>query len=321
MIADFSIADWSLWRNADAKLEIENLKSEITYRGRLAPSPTGYLHLGHAMTFWRAQERARENNGILVLRIEDLDPDRCRQDFCEAMFNDLRWFGLQWNEGLDVGGNFGPYRQSERREYYLDAWEKLRRDGFIYPCTCSRRDVLSAAGAPHSENEEPIYPGNSIQKCRGGRVGRGGICADTPATTSCGNNWRFCVPDGERLSFVDQCLGEQSAIAGKDFGDFVVWRKDDVPAYQLAVVVDDAAMQITEVVRGADLITSTFRQLLLYRALELEPPQFYHAPLILDSLGNRLAKRHASLTLRALRAAGVNPQSLRAEHLTRFERF
>ena len=284
--------------------------TENEYRGRLAPSPTGYLHLGHAMTFWRAQERARENGGTLVLRIEDLDPDRYRSDFCEAMFDDLRWFGLQWNEGPDIGGKFGPYRQSERRQYYLDAWEKLRRGGFIYPCTCSRRDVLSAAGAPHSENDEPIYPGT----CRP-RVGAVAV-ANKPS----GINWRFRVPDGERLSFVDQCLGEQSAIAGKDFGDFIVWRKDDVPAYQLAVVVDDAAMQITEVVRGADLITSTFRQLLLYRALGLEPPQFYHAPLILDSLGNRLAKRHTSLTLRALRAAGANPESLRAEHFTKSAR-
>lgn len=262
------------------------------------------------MTFWRAQERTRERSGSLVLRIEDLDPDRCRRDFCEAMFDDLQWFGLQWNEGPDVGGKFGPYRQSERREYYLDAWEKLRRGGFIYPCTCSRRDVLSAAGAPHSEKDEPIYPGTC-------RPGDGAVAT---ATTPSGINWRFRVPDGTRLSFVDQSLGEQSAIAGKDFGDFIVWRKDDVPAYQLAVVVDDAAMQITEVVRGADLITSTFRQLLLYRALGLEPPQFYHAALILDSLGNRLAKRHASLTLRALRAAGANPELLRAEHFTRSAR-
>jgi glutamyl-tRNA synthetase len=222
------------------------------------------------------------------------------------MFEDMKWFGLHWDEGPDIGGRFGPYRQSERHEYYIDAWEKLRCGGFVYPCSCSRRDVSSAVGAPHSENDEPIYPGTC-------RLPAGAVAAATnPAET----NWRFRVPDAARLRFVDQRLGEQSAIAGKDFGDFIVWRKDDVPAYQLAVVVDDAAMQITEVVRGADLITSTFRQLLLYRALGLEPPQFYHAPLILDSLGNRLAKRHASLTLRALRAAGANPESLRAEHFT-----
>jgi glutamyl/glutaminyl-tRNA synthetase len=274
------------------------------YRGRLAPSPTGYLHLGHAMTSWRAQQRARENDGVLVLRIEDLDPDRCRSDFSEAVFEDLRWFGLEWNEGPDLGGEFSPYLQSERRDHYLAAWKKLRDRGFIYPCICSRRDVLNAAGAPHSEDEEPIYPGTC----------RPVVAAAVSAAATTGVNWRFRVPDGALVSFVDQRLGQQSAVAGKDFGDFVVWRADDVPAYQLAVVVDDAAMRVSEVVRGADLVTSTFRQLLLYRALDLTSPQFYHAPLIVDSLGNRLAKRHASLSLRALREAGADPQSLRAEY-------
>jgi glutamyl-tRNA synthetase len=250
------------------------------------------------MTFWRAQERARNNDGTLVMRIEDLDPQRCRPEFREAIFEDLTWFGLHWDEGPDVGGEFAPYQQDERRDFYLDALEKLRRGGFIYPCTCSRRDVLGAAVAPHSENEEPIYPGT----CR------------TKDVETAGVNWRFRVPDGETIEFLDQRLGRESAVAGKDFGDFIVWRRDDVPAYQLAVVTDDAAMRITEVVRGADLITSTFRQLLLYRALEIEPPQFYHAPLITDSLGNRLAKRHASLSLRELRSAGANPEELRAEN-------
>jgi glutamyl-tRNA synthetase len=282
------------------------------YRGRLAPSPTGYLHLGHAMTFWRAQERARQNDGTLLLRIEDLDRDRCRSDFHNAIFEDLCWFGLEWNEGPDVDGGFGPYLQSERRDRYLAALEKLNIGGFIYPCICSRRDVQNAAAAPHSENEEPIYPGT----CR--PVVAAAVSAAEPITlppvTAAATNWRFRVPDGEPMQFVDQRLGSQSAVAGKDFGDFVVWRADDVPAYQLAVVVDDAAMQISEVVRGADLVTSTFRQLLLYRALDLKLPQFYHAPLITDSLGNRLAKRHASLSLRALREAGANPHSLRAEY-------
>lgn len=290
--------------------------TEQKYRGRLAPSPTGFLHLGHAMTFWRAQERGRDNGGTLVLRIEDLDRDRCRPEFREAIADDLRWFGLEWNEGPDVGGASGPYLQSERRHHYLAALEKLRAGGFIYPCSCSRRDVLNAAAAPHSENDEPIYPG----KCRS--VVAAAVTAAEPGTvpsaraaaTAAGTNWRFRVPDGELIHFVDQNLGPQAAVAGKDFGDFVVWRADDVPAYQLAVVVDDAAMQINEVVRGADLVTSTFRQLLLYRALDLRPPRFYHAPLITDSSGNRLAKRHASLSLRALRKAGLSPTSLRAEY-------
>ena len=161
--------------------------TEPTYRGRLAPSPTGYLHLGHAMTFWRAQERARENNGVLVLRIEDLDRDRCRSEFHEAIYDDLRWFGLEWNEGPDVGGEFGPYLQSERRDRYFDAWKKLRTNGFIYPCTCSRRDVLNAAGAPHSETEEPIYPGTCRPSCSCRRLG-----GRTPSAASDGGsyNWR-----------------------------------------------------------------------------------------------------------------------------------
>jgi glutamyl-tRNA synthetase len=271
------------------------------YRGRIAPSPTGYLHLGHGMTFWRAQERAREGGGKLILRIEDLDGDRCRPEFREAIAEDLRWFGLEWDEGPDLGGSFVPYAQSERREIYLAAWKRLRDAALIYPCTCSRQDVLQSAGAPHHENEEPVYPGT----CRAETGTMSGL--DSPE----GHNWRFRVPDGEALRFVDQHFGPQDAIAAVNFGDFIVWRKDNVPAYQLAVVTDDAAMQITEVVRGADLLLSTFRQLLLYRALELNAPQFYHTELITDSSGQRLAKRHDALSLRELRNSGADPEELR----------
>lgn len=276
------------------------------YRGRIAPSPTGYLHIGHAITFWRAQERARQPGGKLILRIEDLDEDRCRTEFCDAIVEDLRWFGLCWDEGPDAGGAFGPYAQSERRENYLDAWKKLRDAALLYPCTCSRRDVLQSAGAPHHENEEPVYPGT----CRPESATVSDL--DSPA----GHNWRFRVPDAELFQFVDQRLGTQSAIAGVDFGDFIVWRKDDVPAYQLAVVADDAAMQISEVVRGADLLLSTFRQLLIYRALGLSMPRFYHTELITDSSGKRLAKRHDSLSLRELRHSGAEPEQLRRSYLS-----
>jgi glutamyl-tRNA synthetase len=263
------------------------------------------LHIGHATTFWRAQERARAGGGTLVLRVEDLDGDRCRPEFRGAIIEDLRWFGLRWDEGPDVGGAFGPYVQSERRETYLAAWRKLRDAGLIYPCSCSRQDVLQSGGAPHHENEEPVYPG----KCRppSGTISE----RDSPLK----NNWRFRVPDGGTLQFVDGRLGQQVAIAGVDFGDFIVWRKDDVPAYQLAVVVDDAAMQITEVVRGADLLLSTFRQLLLYRALGLSAPQFYHTELITDSAGQRLAKRHDSLSLRELRNSGADPEELQRRYM------
>ena len=277
-----------------------------TYRGRIAPSPTGYLHIGHAITFWRAQERAEQSGGTLVLRIEDLDAARCRPEFREAVSEDLRWFGLRWDEGPDVDGKFGPYAQSERRALYLAAWKKLRDAALIYPCNCSRQDVLQSAGAPHHENEEPVYPGTC-------RPAEGTVSDfDLPA----GRHWRFRVPDGEALQFRDLRLGPQRAIAGADFGDFIVWRKDDVPAYQLAVAVDDAAMQITEVVRGADLLISTFRQSLIYRALGLSAPEFFHTELITDSAGARLAKRHASLSLRELRNAGAVPEQLRAHYLS-----
>lgn len=288
-----------------------------TYRGRIAPSPTGYLHIGHAMTFWCAQERARAAGGKLVLRIEDLDLARCRSEFRDAIVEDLKWFGFEWDEGPDRGGPFAPYVQSERRATYFDVWEKLRAGGFIYPCRCSRKDVLGAGVAPHDENEEPIYPGT----CRPENVEAAvpaaakPVRATRPPLQPAGINWRFRVPDGKEMVYVDLRLGEQRAIAGKDFGDFIVWRKDDVPAYQLAVVVDDAAMQISEVVRGEDLLLSTFRQLLIYRALNFNAPKFYHAPLIVDQTGVRLAKRHASLSLRELRKAGAEPQQLRKQYL------
>lgn len=271
------------------------------------------------MTFWRAQERARAAGGKLVLRIEDLDLPRCRSEFRDAIVEDLQWFGFKWDEGPYRGGPFAPYVQSERRRFYLDAWEKLLDGGFIYPCRCSRKDVLGAGVAPHDETEEPVYPGTCrpVATALGRRVSaidaprQSGTATVTPA----GINWRFRVPDGEEMVYVDLRLGEQRAIAGKDFGDFIVWRKDDVPAYQLAVAVDDAAMQNSEVVRGEDLLLSTFRQLLIYRALDLKAPRFYHASLIVDESGKRLAKRHASLSLRELRGSGAEPETLRERYL------
>jgi len=281
-----------------------------SYRGRLAPSPTGWLHLGHARTFWTAQRRAREAGGVLILRDEDLDGARSRADFAAAAIEDLRWLGLDWQEGPDVGGAFGPYSQSARHSLYAAALDRLRAAGAIYPCACSRRDVLEAAGAPHEAPageawipDEPIYPGT----CRP-RLSPDGT---QPAQTDAGPaNWRFRVPDGEVVLFIDGHYGSQSATAGVHFGDFIVWRRDGAPSYQLACTVDDSAMKITEVVRGADLLLSTFRQILLYRALGLEPPAFYHCPLMTDSQGVRLAKRHDALSLRALRAQGRQPAEL-----------
>jgi glutamyl-tRNA synthetase len=276
-------------------------RSEGIYRGRLAPSPTGYLHLGHARTFWAAQERARVNSGALILRNEDIDSTRFKLEFVGAMIEDLHWFGFEWQEGPECGGPFAPYNQSERFHLYRTALEKLRAGGFIYPCTCSRKDIRDAASAPNVENEEPIYPGT----CRNKNLSTLGSQLGTRF------NWRFRVPDAEIVSFTDRNFGPQQFTAGKDFGDFVVWRHDDVPAYQLACVVDDAAMQMTEVVRGVDLLVSTARQFLIYRALDLNPPAFFHCPLLRDKRGERLAKRHDALSLRALRERGETPESLR----------
>lgn len=272
------------------------------YRGRLAPSPTGFLHLGHARTFLIAAQRACESDGTLILRNEDLDLQRCRGEFVDAMLEDLRWLGLEWQEGPDCGGPSAPYSQSERRSYYRKAWRELRDGGWIYPCTCSRRDLAQAATAPNDVDDEPVYPG----RCRSR--------SDAPTFAEPkGVNWRFRVPDGDAICFTDGKQGPQSFVAGRDFGDFVVWRRDDVPAYQLAVVVDDVAMKITEVVRGADLLKSTARQLLLSRALECSVPRYYHCDLVRDQTGQRMAKRHDSASIRHFREIGWTPERVLKE--------
>jgi len=237
-----------------------------------------------------------------VLRVEDLDRPRCRPEFESAHLADLRWLGINWDEGPDCGGPFGPYRQSERLDRYRAAFAQLLANGTLYPCRCTRRDIQLALGAPHAGDEEPPYPGT----CRPEATPRS--LADAVPVT-----WRFRVPPGERVTFADALCGPHTFVAGRDFGDFPVWRKDDLPAYQLAVVTDDHAMRITEVVRGADLLVSTARQILLYRALGWDPPEFAHCPLVLGPDGVRLAKRDGALGLATLRAAGFDPGILRAE--------
>ena len=233
------------------------------------------------------------------MRNEDLDWTRVRPEFITAMIEDLRWFGFKWQEGPDGGGPYAPYSQSERGEIYRRAFERLREAGLVYPCSCSRQDVLRALQAPHASDDEPIYPGT----CR--------AAAAPPVGKRI--NWRFRVPDHEAIEFEDGYFGHQHFVAGKDFGDFVVWRHDGVPSYQLAVTADDSAMHITEVVRGADLLVSTARQLLLYRALGLTPPAFYHGPLVTNEAGERLAKRHDAASLRRLREQGRTPEEIRRE--------
>ena len=238
-----------------------------------------------------------------MLRNEDLDEHRSRLEFYLAMIQDLCWLGIRWQEGPDVGGEYGPYSQSERRTHYLAAWRKLVEGGFVYPCKCSRKELALAASAPHeNEDDEPLYPGT----CRALLESAEWRQRESPA----GVNWRFLVPDDEVVAFDDGHFGRQRFIAGRDFGDFLVWRRDDVPSYQLACVVDDAAMRITEVVRGADLLKSTARQILLYRALGLEIPEWYHCPLVTDAQGERLAKRHDALSIRRLREEGKSPEEV-----------
>lgn len=269
------------------------------YRGRLAPSPTGLLHVGHASTFLTAFARAREAGGTLILRNDDLDQQRSRTGFYHAVLEDLYWLGVSWQEGPDIGGLYAPYSQSERRDHYLAAWQALADGGFLYPCRCSRKELAMVASAPHeSEDDEPVYPGTCRPRTEP---------AEGRPTSPSGMNWRFRVPDGEIIHFHDQNFGPQQFVAGRDFGDFLVWRRDDVPSYQLACVADDAAMRITEVVRGADLLKSTARQILLYRALRLQEPCWYHCPLVTDETGERLAKRHDALSIRTLREQGKRP--------------
>ncbi len=294
------------------------------YRGRLAPSPTGFLHLGHARTFAAAAARARAAHGTLVFRMEDLDPDRCRPVYADAALEDLRWLGLAWQEGPDLGGPCAPYAQSRRLDVYRAALRSLLAGGFLYPCRCSRRDLATALHAPHEttatagaapisatatnaslqvQDDEPLYPGT----CRPAAPFRATNAEDNLLL---GRNWRFRVPDGEPVVFTDLNLGPQRFVAGRDFGDFVVWRRDGVPGYQLACVADDHAMRITEVVRGADLLKSTARQILLARALGIPSPAWFHCALVTDAAGVRLAKRHDALAIRTLRARGLTPAQI-----------
>ena len=273
----------------------------MLYRGRIAPSPTGYLHLGHARTFLIAWERARQGGGTLILRNDDLDTQRSRPVFVEAMLEDLAWLGIEWHEGPQLDGSetgvVGPYSQSRRGQHYLAAFDRLRAIGAVYPCVCSRRDLQVAVHAPHAEDDdEPLYPGT----CRS-------RSAPAHGTTA----WRFRVPDGEAIVFEDQLLGPQAFLAGRDFGDFVVMRRDGVPSYQLACAVDDAAMKITEVVRGRDLLRSTARQLLLLRALGLPQPAYAHCDLVLDEQGVRLAKSSDAQSIRFLRERGMSAEEVR----------
>lgn len=271
-------------------------------RGRLAPSPTGALHLGNARSFLLAWLSVRSRGGTLVLRMEDLDHPKVKPQAAEQALRDLRWLGLDWDEGPDVGGPCAPYVQTRRRALYAEALARLRERGLVYPCACSRKDVESAQSAPHAGEDGLAYDGT----CRG----RYASFEEAAATLPTGRLpvWRFRAPDGVATSFDDAVLGPQCETVAETVGDFALARDAEGAGYMLAVVVDDAAMGITEVLRGDDLVRTTHRQILLQRALGLSTPRYAHVPLVVAEDGRRLAKRHGDTRLSAIREAGIPPE-------------
>jgi glutamyl-tRNA synthetase len=267
--------------------------------GRLAPSPTGAQHVGNARTFLLAWLSIRSQGGRILLRIEDLDSPRTKPGADRQAIEDLRWLGLDWDEGPDVGGSRGPYYQTARHANYHQLIRELMQAEQIYPCRCSRRDVQQAASAPHWEHEGPRYPGTCADR----------RSADAQPLSHHPFSWRW--RSSNRLtSWVDGLVGRQECIVAESLGDFVVAKGDETAAYQLAVVVDDHRMGVTEVVRGDDLLPSTFRQLELYHYWDWEPPLFRHVPLVVGSDGRRLAKRHGDTRLATLRQSGVSAEWL-----------
>lgn len=260
-------------------------------RGRFAPSPTGFLHLGNLWCALLAWLSARAAGGAFILRMEDLDPGRCRPDHAARVLDDLRWLGLDWDEGPDVGGPAGPYVQSACGAAYAAALETLAARAEVYPCYCTRAD-LHAAGAPHLDDGAVLYAG----RCRGHSP------AQRAAREAAGRRGalRIAVPD-ETVRFTDGLLGPQAQNLATECGDFILRRSDGVFAYQLAVVVDDGRMGVTQVVRGRDLVSSTARQIWLQRLLGLSQPAYCHVPMLVNAAGRRLSKREQSLGIAALR--------------------
>jgi glutamyl-tRNA synthetase len=291
-------------------------------RGRLAPSPTGRLHLGNAFAFLLAWLHIRGLDGALALRMEDIDPERSRPEYAAAILEDLRWLGLDWDEGPDRGGPVGPYTQSERLPRYAALLEDWRRQGLLYPCYCTRKELRLLASAPHVGDEGAPYPGTCRSLDAAARQSKeaagkraclrldvAGAVRRIAERAGPGGPLGFSL-DGEGLVFDDLVLGRQGVSWEATGGDFALRRSDGVVAYQLAVAADDAAMGITHVLRGEDLLLSTPRQLLLFGLLGAAPPAYAHIPLLHDRQGERLAKRHQSLSLAALREAGVRPEAV-----------
>ena len=266
-------------------------------RGRYAPSPTGALHLGNLRTALLAWLFARKAGGAFVLRVEDLDRPRVRPGATAQMLEDVRWLGLDWDEGPDCGGPFGPYLQSERQAIYDAYLARLRAADLVYPCYCSRAEVARAASAPQGAGDEgPRYPGTCRNLSEAERRAR-----EAAGKRPC---LRFRAPE-RLIAFSDLIAGPVEQDVAQVVGDFIVSRSDGIPAYQFAVVVDDGLMQMTQVVRGADLLGSTARQIALFEALGFAVPVFGHVPLVVDAQGARLAKREQAAGVGALRTAGV----------------
>ena len=268
------------------------------YRGRFAPSPSGWLHLGNARTALLAWGRARSVGGAFVMRVEDLDAQRTRPEAVVGNLEELRWLGLDWDEGPDVGGPHAPYLQSQRSQLYEAALAKLVAADLTFPCYLSRKELAEVGSAPHGPSGS-VY--GEAERRASERLAPGKVAEGRAPSI------RFAVPDRE-VRFVDALAGPQVVDVRREVGHFVVRRSDGLFAYQLAVVVDDAAMGITDVLRGADLLASTARQILLYRALHLPIPRWTHVPLLTDATGDRFSKRSGALSLRQLRERGVAPQ-------------
>ncbi len=282
-------------------MDVKTQARDTGVRGRYAPSPTGDLHLGNLRTALLAWLWARRAGGRCVLRVEDLDLPRVRAGVTERMLADLRWLGLDWDEGPAEGGPYGPYRQSERAALYEHALARLRAQGMLYPCYCSRAELARIASAPAPGEDGPRYPGTCRHLTPREREARE-RAGRRPA-------WRFHVPPGV-VTFTDALCGPQAQDVAATVGDFIVQRSDGIIAYQLAVVVDDGWMKINQVVRGADLLSSTPRQILLARALGWPIPTYAHVPLLTDATGAKLSKRDRAAGLEPLRAAGMTPEAV-----------
>lgn len=266
-------------------------------RGRFAPTPSGFLHLGNVFCSLLAWLMAKQSGGSIVLRIEDLDSGRCPRENADKLAHDLEWLGLTWDEGAYVDADSEAYFQSNRSDVYAEYFARLESTGALFPCFCSRNE-LHAASAPHLSDGRILYPGT----CRS--LGKDEIAAKTVKRPPA---YRMRVPD-EEIIFTDGHYGKQAFNLAYDSGDFIVRRSDGIFAYQLAVTVDDGLMGINQVVRGSDLLSSTPVQLYLYKLLGFTPPEFFHIPLLTAADGRRLAKRDGDLEIGVLRQHFGSPE-------------